>query len=72
MWQNTTAAQAGQQLDDALTYRHQVAHGVNPRPVIHNHYSSQLPTFIRRLARATDGAVRQHLVTAGVAVPWPP
>ena len=55
-WQNTTPPQAGQQLDDALTYRHQVAHGVNPRPAIHNHYSSQMPTFVRRLARATDAA----------------
>jgi hypothetical protein len=71
-WQNCTSPQAVSRLDAALTYRHQIAHGVNPRPVIHNYYSSQLPTFIRRLARCTDAAVRSHLVaTHGVANPWP-
>ncbi len=71
-WQNCTSAQAVQRLTDAMTFRHQIAHGVNPRPIIHNNYSSQLPSFFRRLARATDIAVRNHLVTAhGLASPWP-
>ncbi|MCI0379918.1 MAG: hypothetical protein L0215_20235 [Gemmataceae bacterium] len=71
-WQNCTSAQAIQRLTDALTYRHEIAHGVNPRPIIHNLYSSQLPEFFRRLARCTDTAVRNHLVNIhGVAVPWP-
>src|SRR5262245_10349826 len=73
VWQNNTSAQAVQRLTDVITYRHQIAHGVNPRPIIHNHYSSQLPAFFRRLARCTDNAVRQHLVTAySLAAPWPP
>jgi hypothetical protein len=56
-----------------MDYRHEVAHGVNPRPVIHNRYSSQLPDFFRRLARCTDVAVRNHLVTTlGIVNPWPP
>jgi hypothetical protein len=72
-WQNCTSAQAVQRLTDAMTYRHQIAHGVNPRPTIHNYYSSQLPDFFRRLARCTDNAVRNHLVNVhGVATPWPP
>jgi len=72
-WQNCTSAQAVQRLTDAMTYRHQIAHGVNPRPTIHNYYSSQLPDFFRRLARCTDNAVRNHLVNVhGVAAPWPP
>ena len=72
-WQNRTSAQAVQRLDEAMTFRHQIAHGVNPRPNIHNQYSSQLPSLFRRLARCTDFAVRSHLVNVhGHAAPWPP
>lgn len=72
-WQNCTSTQAIQRLTDAMNYRHQIAHGVNPRPIIHNSYAAQLPNFLRRLARCTDDAVRTHLVTAhGVNSPWPP
>jgi RiboL-PSP-HEPN len=72
-WQNCTPLQAEQRLDQALTYRHEIAHGVNPRPNILNFYSSQLPDFFRRLARCTDAAVRLHLVNIqGVVNPWPP
>lgn len=49
-WQNCSSAQAVQRLADSLTYRHQIAHGVNPRPIIHNHYSSRLPAFFESLA----------------------
>lgn len=72
-WRNCTAAQAEGLLDQALALRHEIAHGVNPRPVIHNIYSNGLPGFMRRLARCTDDAVRNHLRTAhGLANPWPP
>jgi hypothetical protein len=72
-WQNCTSAQAVQRLTVAMTYRHHIAHGVNPRPTVHNNYSSQLPDFFRRLARCTDSAVRNHLIHVhGVAAPWPP
>jgi hypothetical protein len=71
-WQNCTSAQAVQRLTDVLAYRHQIAHGVNPRPIIHNRYSGPLPNFFGRLARCTDDAVRHHLVNAhGIAIPWP-
>jgi hypothetical protein len=72
-WRSCTPVQAVQRLTEVMTYRHQIAHGVNPRPIIHNHYSSQLPVFFRRLARCTDMVVRNHLVTInGLAAPWPP
>jgi hypothetical protein len=72
-WQNCTSLQAEQRLDQALTYRHEIAHGVNPRPNIDNLYASRLPGFVRRLARCTDDAVRHFLVnTHGIANPWPP
>lgn len=72
-WRNCTSAQAIALLDDALNRRHEIAHGVNPRPIIHNAYSSWLPGFFRRLAKRTDEAVRNHLVAVhGVMNPWPP
>jgi hypothetical protein len=71
-WQNCTAEQARERLNAALRYRHEIAHGVNPRPNILNLYSSQLPEFVRRLARCTDDAIRQYLVnTLGIPNPWP-
>ncbi|HEY8503266.1 MAG TPA: HEPN domain-containing protein [Gemmataceae bacterium] len=71
-WRNCTSDQAVQRLAVAMRLRHQIAHGVNPRPVIHNQYSSQLPEFFRRLGRATDQAVRNHLVSViGIAHPRP-
>jgi hypothetical protein len=72
-WRSCGSAKAAALLDRALALRHEIAHGVNPRPVIHNNYSSGLPGFIRRLARCTDIAVRDHrLTTHGRASPWPP
>ena len=71
-WQNCTSAQAVQRLADAMTLRHQIAHGVNPRPVVATFYSSQLADFFRRLGRSTDRAVRVHFVNVlGIANPWP-
>jgi hypothetical protein len=72
IWRNSTSAQAVQRLAAAMRLRHQIAHGVNPRPVVNNDYSSQLPEFFLRLGRATDQAVRNHLVNLiGLAHPWP-
>lgn len=72
-WQNCTSAQAVQRLAVAMTLRHQIAHGVNPRPVVSTFYSSLLPDFFRRLGRCTDRAVRDHLVNIlGITHPWPP
>lgn len=71
-WRNCTSSQAVLLLDRALVHRHEIAHGVNPRPVIHNAYSSWLPGFILRLARCTDSAVRRHLISMnGLVNPWP-
>jgi len=72
-WPGMTIVQAGSALGQALTLRHQIAHGVHPRPVVHNHYTSQLPDFFRRLGRKTDVAVRNRLVNNhGIPAPWPP
>jgi hypothetical protein len=70
---NCTSAQTIQRLAAAMRLRHQIAHGVNPRPVVRNEYSSKLPNFFRRLGQATDQAVRNHLVNViGLVNPWPP
>jgi len=72
VWRNCTSAQALRRLATAMRLRHQIAHGVNPRPVVQNAYSRRLPDFFRRLGRATDQAVRDHLVNViGIASPWP-
>jgi hypothetical protein len=72
-WQNCTSAQAIARLDTMLVHRHEIAHGVNPRPIIHYQNSSSLPLFVRNLARCTDQAVRGQLVGAHHVVnPWPP
>jgi hypothetical protein len=71
-WQNCTSDQAVQRLAAAMTLRHQIAHGVNPRPVVATLYSNRLPEFFRRLGRCTDRAVRDHITNIlGIANPWP-
>lgn len=71
-WHRCSTGHAATLLNEALDSRHQIAHGVNPRPTIHNPYSSWLPIFFHRLADCTDRAVRYHLVTSlGVLNPWP-
>jgi hypothetical protein len=72
-WQNCTSAQAVQRLADAMSLRHQIAHGVNPRPAVATDYSNALPVYFRRLAVCTDPAVRDHFENVlGIANPWPP
>jgi len=71
-WRNCTSTQAVQRLAFAMDLRHQIAHGVNPRPLVDNAYSSKLPVFFERLGACTDAAVRGHLVDVlGIANPWP-
>lgn len=71
-WAGCTSMQAIARLEDVLEFRHQIAHGVNPRPTIRNYYSRSLPGFIRRLADCTDRAVRDHVAIAlGIPEPWP-
>jgi hypothetical protein len=53
-WRNCARQTARDYLNDALTHRHHIAHGVNPRPTIHNGYSGWLPGFFRRLGNCTD------------------
>jgi len=70
-WQNCEPQKARDLLNAVLKKRHEVAHGVNPRPIIHNQYSSWLPGFFRNLGRCTDEALKTHLNGAlGVISPW--
>jgi hypothetical protein len=72
VWQNCTSDQAVNRLSVAMKLRHEIAHGVNPRPPVPTFYSSQLPDFFRRLGRCTDRAVRDYLENIlGIANPWP-
>lgn len=72
VWQNCTSTQAVQRLAGVMAQRHQIAHGVNPRPVVASYYANQLPAFFRNLSRCTDRAVRDHLANVlGIANPWP-
>lgn len=71
-WQGSAPPRVRTRLDTAMQLRHRVAHGVNPRPAVPAETAGQLPDFFRRLGRATDAAVRGHLVnTLGVPHPWP-
>jgi hypothetical protein len=70
-WRNCTPTQARDLLNKALTNRHHIAHGVNPRPTIHNTYARWLPGFVARLARCTDaGLKRNFLATFRVNLSW--
>lgn len=70
-WRNCSRERARSYLNDALRQRHHIAHGVNPRPVVHNAYSGWLPDFFKNLGRCTDQAVLNHLTgVLGVTAPW--
>jgi hypothetical protein len=70
-WNSVDVVRARQRLAEALKSRHEIAHGVNPRPTIHNKDANKLPGFFRRLGECTDRAVKQHLVQElGIVAPW--
>ena len=72
-WQNCSSTPAVQRLAEVLALRHQIAHGVNPRPIVAAIYTSRLVEFFSSLGRCTDQAVRDHFTNVlGVANPWPP
>ncbi|MGI5861297.1 MAG: HEPN domain-containing protein [Myxococcales bacterium] len=70
-WQATKPAAAVQRLDATLKLRHQIAHGVHPRPVVQHSTAKGLPVLVQKLADCTDGAIRDYLVSSlGVTVGW--
>ncbi len=72
-WRNCTIEQARERLAEALRFRHQIAHGVNPRPIIHSPYATMLVSFFQRIGSRTDAGIRDFLVnTLGISSPWPP
>jgi hypothetical protein len=71
-WQRTTPQRARERLEEAIGYRHQIAHGVTPRPVIHNQrYASRLPAFFRKLGAKTDAGLTAYLGSDyGIVTGW--
>ena len=61
-WQAVDPARARERLAEALKYRHEIAHVVNPPPTVLNAYAKRLPGFFGLLRKCTDRAVRNHLV----------
>lgn len=71
-WRGCSVARARKQLSDALKLRHQIAHGVRPRPVILSRDAIGLLGFFRRIGIRSDAGIRDHLVnTLGITNPWP-
>ncbi|MFY2763929.1 HEPN domain-containing protein [Arenimonas sp. MALMAid1274] len=69
-WQNCTSQSACRYLNTALDKRHEIAHGVNPRPTVHRAYAGWLPGLFKNLASSTDDAIADHLVRLGCPRPW--
>lgn len=70
-WHGCSKKEAIDNLQKALNFRHKIAHGVNPRPTVHNYYSRWLPGFFRRLGKETDEAVKNYLVNVlSLPAPW--
>jgi hypothetical protein len=70
-WQGTTSTAARVRLSDVLNLRHQIAHGVHPRPTVNHGTARGLPDYFRRLAGRTDAALRDYLAAElGVQVNW--
>lgn len=78
-WQNMKATQAATNLEDWLTLRHQVVHGVTTpgssgalqRPRVSKAQVKDCREFIASLAEATENNVKSHLQTAyGISAPW--
>jgi len=61
-WQRTAPERAIERLEEAIRYRHEIAHGVTPRPIIHNQqYARRLPDFFRLLGSKTDEGISAYL-----------
>lgn len=70
-WQATPPQRARDRLEEAILFRHQIAHGMTPRPIIHNGYSARLPGFFRKLGQSTDATITSYLNTEfGVHTGW--
>lgn len=62
-WPRTAPQDATRRLEEAIQFRHQIAHGTTPRPIIHKAYTRHLPGFFRKLGQRTDKGLSIHLST---------
>lgn len=71
-WKHNDPQKACRRLEEAIRYRHHIAHGVVPRPVIHNQqYARRLPIFFRKLGNATDTGITKYFANhLGIATGW--
>ena len=61
-WHRSSPERVRERLDEAIKFRHRVAHGETPRPIIHNQqYAGRLPDFFRRLGKKTDAGITSYL-----------
>jgi hypothetical protein len=68
---HTNAADNRKALEDLVGLRGQIAHGVNPRPIVHNGQAREVVTLLANLASATDSAISNHVASAlHLAKPW--
>ena len=71
-WQRTGPERAVERLEEAIRYRHEIAHGAMPRPIIHNQqYAGRLPGFFRHLGSKTDEGILAYLHDdLGIVTGW--
>jgi hypothetical protein len=70
-WANCSVKKSTSYLDNLLYLRHQIAHGVKPRPSIAEVDATFWREFVEKLGRKTDATVRDYLCSGfGVSVPW--
>ncbi|MCB9663433.1 MAG: hypothetical protein H6732_04950 [Alphaproteobacteria bacterium] len=70
-WKGASRKTNRERLNKALTTRHEVAHGVSPRPSVHFKYMKGLVGFFKRLGTWTDAEVHRYLTNdLGLAPPW--
>lgn len=70
-WRGCSTSTTLTKFDGLLQLRHQIVHGVVPRPNVQYKYVLWAQLFIERVVARTDEVLREHLVAnLGVAAPW--
>jgi hypothetical protein len=70
-WRANSPALVWQRVETLVRIRHEIAHGLHPRPVVHQKYAAAAPTLIRKVALCTDEGIRADFKSRlGVSLPW--